>query len=320
MQVLRLPPYPLTVIYDVPDANTAYKVFIKDHDRNNDIAEYELTSDSESKLLIQLSDDFDRYDEFYFLEIREDGVHSGPVVVQDNLEIKRPYVDPKTLGTTASEIAEYTKYERQARAIIDSIVGGFYFQSEYVGTVGQGTDYIPLWKNAYKILEVYENSSLVYDHDEENPILGDWNYVITNDKTAITKLPANGSLLFNRSEKKPQRIPIAQSDSFGIFDTEDSGVVQSITPGTVFPEGVDYLFLLETGYKVVPYDIKEATIMLIDDLKCGKIDYHKRYITSYSTDQYRIQVDKSSLEGTGNIIVDQILENYKVSIVRPGVL
>lgn len=321
MQILRLPPYPLTITYDVPDPDYEYRVIIKDKDRNQIVESYDVSATGDSKIIVQLNNGFHKYDESYHLEVHEkDGENLGQIVVEDNLEIKRPYVDPNTLGTTASEIAEYTKYERQARAIIDSIVGGFYFSTEYISSVGQGTDYFPLWKKAYNILEAYENSSLVYDSSEETPALGDWNYVIINDKTAITKLPVNGSVLFNRSEKKPQRIPIAQSDSFGIFDTEDSGVVQTVTPGTVFPEGVDYLFLLETGYKVVPYDIKEATLMLIDDLKCGRIDYHKRYITSYATDQYRIQVDKSSFSGTGNIIVDQILENYKVSVVRPGVL
>ena len=82
----------------------------------------------------------------------------------------------------------------------------------------------------------------------------------------------------------------------------------------------DYIFQLEQGYKVVPNDIKDATLMLINDIKCGKLDYYKRYIVNYSTDQYKIQIDKSSLEGTGNILVDKILDKYKTSISKPGVL
>lgn len=323
MQILRLPPYPLTVEYTVPEPSEEYVFIVKDKDKNTTILNIDVDSNIDSKINVTLQNDFVRYDDYYYLSIyHKTGPTFGDLVVEDNLEIKRPYIDPRTLATTASEIAEYTKYERQARAIIDSITDGFYLTSEYMNTVGQGTDYIPLWKKTYNILEVYENSHLVYDyhHASLNPVLGEWDYIITSDETAITKVPISGTPSFNRSEKKPHRIPIAQSDSFGIFDTQDSGVVQTITSGTVFPEGVDYLFLLETGHKVVPYDIKEATLMLIDDLKCGKIDYHKRYITNYSTDQYKIQIDKSSFAGTGNIIVDQILEKYKVSIVRPGVL
>jgi hypothetical protein len=60
--------------------------------------------------------------------------------------------------------------------------------------------------------------------------------------------------------------------------------------------------------------------MLIEDIKCGKIDYYKRYVTSYSTDQFRIQFDKTVLDGTGNMLVDKILDKYKKSITRIGIL
>jgi hypothetical protein len=70
----------------------------------------------------------------------------------------------------------------------------------------------------------------------------------------------------------------------------------------------------------VPSDIKEATLMLIDDLKCGKLDYYKRYITSYSTDQFRIQMDKSVIDGTGNILVDKILNKYVNNVKKMRML
>ena len=60
--------------------------------------------------------------------------------------------------------------------------------------------------------------------------------------------------------------------------------------------------------------------MLIDDLKCGKLDYYKRSIVNYSTDQYRIQIEKSALNGTGNILVDKILDKYINTTINPGVL
>jgi hypothetical protein len=44
------------------------------------------------------------------------------------VSVVRPYVDPTTKGTTATEIADYRKNEEIARAIIDSIVNdGFYY-------------------------------------------------------------------------------------------------------------------------------------------------------------------------------------------------
>jgi len=325
--VLRLPPYPLSVTYTVPDANTDYVLVIEDTPEQREIVEY-VTSDADSQITYSLTDDFVLYDKSYTVKIHEDLGESGDVVedrgdivVEDNLQIERPYVDPNTLGTTATEIAEYKKHESLARAIIDSIVDGFYYRRKFLEVVGQGTDYIPLWDRTHKILKAYENTQLMYDTSDENgPALGDFNYLITKDKTAITKDPIVAVDSVDRAERRPARIPLGSSDSFAIFDTEDSGNTQTITGGVAFPTGVDYIFLLETGYKVVPIDIQDATNLLIEDIKCGKLDYYKRYVKNYSTDQFKIEYDKRMIEGTGNIIVDKILSKYVDNIVRPGVL
>jgi hypothetical protein len=87
-----------------------------------------------------------------------------------------------------------------------------------------------------------------------------------------------------------------------------------------FARGWDYRFVVEHGYETVPSDIRRATEMLIHDIDCGKLDYYKRYISSYNTDQFKIQFDKGLFEGTGNIIVDKILSKYAKSIKKIGVL
>jgi hypothetical protein len=322
MEILRKPPYPLVAIYDIPEAGD-YTVIIKDKARDVIFDTETIEADNNLKVNYEIPSTLSKYDDSYSLEIYEniDG-DLGDLVVEDNLEIVRPYVNASTLATTATEIAEYTEHEKLARTIIDSVTGGFYYKTEYLEIVGQGTDYIPLWNRTYKILKVYENTVLVYDssNTEEGPALDDWNYLIIKDKSAITKDPVADAKGFNRSEQQPPNIRVAPSDSYALFDTEDSGNIYTISPGVAFPKGYDYIFYLEQGYKVVPNDIKDATLMLIDDIKCGKLDYYKRSIVSYSTDQFKIQIDKSSLDGTGNILVDKILDKYKNSITRPGVL
>jgi hypothetical protein len=328
MNILRLPPYPLSVTYTVPAASTDYVVLIKDSDRDIIRVEEVVESNASSIITLELPEYFSKYDESYHLEIYEavyitgqTDPNLGDIVVEDNLNIERPYIDPATLGTTASEIKEYEGYESLARAIIDTVTGGFYYETSYMETVGQGTDYMPLWEKAYKILKVYENAELVYDVDStDGPALGDWNYLITKDKSAITKDPVAAIDALNRSERKPARMALAASDSIFMFDTEDSGNTLTVQPGVVFGQGVDYIFLLETGYRVVPIDIQDATSMLINDIKCGKLDYYKRYVSSYSTDQYRLQFDKGLFEGTGNLLVDKILDKYITNIGKPGVL
>jgi hypothetical protein len=324
MRILRTPPYPLSVSYTVPEPDTEYILVIDDL---LDQVESEITveSDANSVLTYELTGDYVKYDKSYPVTIYEAVLVNGEsargeIVLEDNLDIARPYVDPKTLGKTPTEIAEYTEYEDLARAIIDSVVEGFYYNKTYLEVVGQGTDYIPLWDKTHKLLMIYENAELVYDSSQDPKALGDFNYLITKDKTAITKDLLENTDSINRSERKPARIPLAYSDSISMFDTEDSGNVQSISPGVGFPEGMDYIFLLETGYKVVPYDIQDATKMLINDIKCGKLDYYKRYVKDYSTEQFKISYDKRIFDGTGNILVDKILDKYITNIVKPWIL
>ena len=325
MQILRLPPYPLTLSYTVPDASTEYIIVIDDLLEQTEL-EIIRVSNAQKVLSYTLTGTFLEYDKSYPVTIYESvtvsGVQDirGDIVLQDNLDIVRPYVDPATLGTTPTEITEYTEYENLARAIIDSVVGGFYYKRTYLEVVGQGTDYIPLWDKVHKILTVHENAELVYDSSEDTPALSNYNYLITKDKTAITKDPVEVVDALNRAERKPARIPLGYSDSISLFDTEDSGNVQTVSGGVAFSEGTDYIFLLETGYKVVPYDIQDATKMLINDIKCGRLDYYKRYVKAYSTEQFKIEYDKRLLDGTGNILVDKILSKYLNNIVRPGIL
>lgn len=325
MQILRKPPYPLSVSYTVPEPSTEY-IFVIDDLLEQTESEIILESNQNSVVTYELTGEYTKYDKSYPVTIYESitvsGVENtrGDVVVEDNLDITRPYIDAATLGTSPTEIAEYTDHENLARAIIDSITGGFYYNRSYLEVVGQGTDYIPLWEKTHKILTVHENAELVYDSSETPNTLGVFNYLITKDKSAITKDPLELTDALNRAERKPARIPLAYSDSISMFDTEDSGNVQTVSSGVGFAEGTDYIFLLETGYKVVPYDIQDATMMLINDIKCGKLDYYKRYVKSYSTEQFKIEYDKRLLDGTGNILVDKILDKYVSNISKPWVL
>lgn len=330
MNILRLAPYTDFLAEYQVESEDSYVVIIKDFDRDEVVAQFtEIVSYGQDTISIpwivtELVDDeetlvfdFRKYDEIYSLEI----INSfDEIVIQDTLDIARPYVDPSTITTPTYTLAQAKKDELLARSIIDSIAGGFYFKSSWLETVGEGTDYVPLTQRTYKVLQAYENSKLAYDSSQTPPALGEWNYIITKDKTAITKDPTYYVDEYNRSERNPNPGFIAISDSIGLFETDDSANTFTFKPGVAFPVGHDYLFLLETGYKVVPNDIKEATLMLIDDIKCGKLDYYKRSITSYSTDQFRIQMDVSALSGTGNILVDKILDKYITDIKTPRML
>ena len=227
------------------------------------------------------------------------------ILFEDYLTVIRPYINPNDHGNTASEVAAYASNEELARAIIDSVCDvEFYYKKKVIQTTGQGLDYLPIWVDAKKVLKVYENNILLYDADDlENSVSA---FEIIPDGSAIT-MTFNDAI--NRDESARILLPASPTD-IAELDYSARG----------FPKGWDYTIILEVGYNKVPSDIVRATELLIHDIDCGKLDYYKRYIGAYNTDQFRIQFDKTVFEGTGNLIVDKILDKYRKPIEFVGVL
>lgn len=308
MEILRVPPYETIVVnFVVPSGynNIDFYARVTDMaDLSIQTLEFLELSTGES-ISVPLSG---RYDNDYRVEFCTHGADPDDpeqVIHEEFYEIVRPYVDPNTLGTTASEIAEYTTLELVARSMIDTFVPeGFYNKKVTVIGTGNGSDYFSLWEKVYRVFKVYENNQLVYDRS--TPDLNEHEYSITSDKTAIQKIRDG---VVNRYESTAQNLPIASGDlAYYGYD------------GVGFPSGYDYTFIVDHGYLTVPADIEYATKLLVEDLKCGKLDYYKRYVTAYNTDQFRIQFDKAMLSGTGNFLVDKILEKYVKNIVKPGII
>jgi hypothetical protein len=301
MEVLRVPPYPIVTVWDVSYPNTNYTIYIEDL-VDHSVENIDVTSNANSQIEYVLARHRNLYDRQFLFRVY---TSEGEIEIDDNLSILRPYVDPNTLGTTASEIAEYKYLELGARSIIDTVIqDGFYNTKQIIQHIGTGTDYFPVWHEVNRILKVYENNVLVYDAD--TPEQNKYQYIITLDNSAIQRVIAD---TYNRAESRPPNLIESRGD-LGYYGFN----------GVAFPDGYDYTFIVDAGYKAVPADVEYATKLLIEDLKCGKLEYFKRYITGYNTDQFRIQFDKSGLQETGNNIVDVILDKYTNNILRPGVL
>lgn len=241
------------------------------------------------------------YDNSYEVELLLD----GDVIFSESYEVVRPYLNPYSVAETATEIAEIRKLERLARAIIDSFLDNvdFYNKKVIYETTGNGLDLIPVWSDVNRVIRVYENNQPIYDDSlEENEFV----FGLTKDKSAIYKVVSGANNIISA------RVPTLP---YPTTDYVDLSLNKS-----AFRGGYEFAFVLDVGYKTIPSAIVDATEILVDDLKCGRLDYFQRYVTSYNTDQYRIQFDKRVLEGTGNILVDKILEKYRKSITRVGVL
>ena len=298
MEILRVSPYAdISVDFVVPAGITSSTITVNITDMAN-LSVSTLTFLNKvagNVLAISLPG---KYDSSYRVEIIKNFGAVGETVLKDETyEVVRPYVDPSEKATTASEIATYALNEEIARAVIDSVIPeGFYYKKKVLHFEGSGSDYLPIWDDVKKVLAVYENNKLVEDRE----------YEVSSDKTAIIEKSSDN---INRAESAPLVLPAAASDSLD---------PQFIYRG--FGRGWDYLITVEHGYTAVPSDIVRATEMLVHDIECGKLDYYKRFISSYNTDQFRIQFDKGLFEGTGNIIVDKILSKYAKSITKIGVL
>lgn len=303
MEIMRVPPYPLTTTWTLPIPNYTYIQYVEDL-IDHSVVETEVESDANGIVEYVLPLEKVQFDRKFLMRFYD--TEHEHILYEENLDVIRPYIDPSKLGTTASEIAEYKMLELVARSLIDTYVNdGFYNHKQIVQTIGQGTDYFSLWDDTNRVLKAYENNVLVFDIDtpEENV----YDYIVTLDNSAIQRVVNDN---YNRAESTPGTYIPAYGDlgNVGSSRTVD------------FPKGYDYTFILDTGFKAIPADVEYAAKVLIEDLKCGKLDYYKRYVTGYNTDQFRIQFDKSVLDGTGNMLVDKILDKYVMTIVKPGII
>jgi hypothetical protein len=318
MNILRQPPFPIEVSYSDLEPSTDYILEIYDDHSKLIISEL-VESDGSGDINFELPSGFEKFDDRYSLYVYTVGIDDLPdaTVVIDTLYIYRPYINPMSYSDDDCDAEEYIILERTARQIIDTLVGGFYYSNTEIETAGLGADYLPLSKRANRINQVYENNVKIYDR--VNPVDGQYNYIITPDKTAMT---IQVSDRYNRAQSKSVHLPIAASDSFMLYgdDYDQVTALTEIKGASMFPKDWDYVVYGEFGWPVVPQDIKDATGMLVNDLKCGKLSYAQKYITEYETDQFRVKYSDLSLRGTGNLLVDKILEGYSIPIYRLGVL
>jgi hypothetical protein len=306
MEILRLLPYGSTsVTVQLPPANyvgVPLRAVITDMSDLSILSSNDI--DIESQAVTSITQEIpNAYDADYRVEVRI--IETGEIIADETFELRRPYVDANTKGTTASEIAEYAQNEEVARAIIESVIPeGFYYQKKAIVTTGLGTDYLPIWVDAKKVLKLYENNVLIYDADNASDYSR--SFEISPNKASVIETYA-GQL--NRLESAPNILPGSPSDFIDI-NWEFRG----------FPRTFDYILVVAHGHPTVPSDIVKATELLVSDIACGKLDYFKRYVSDYNTDQFRIKFDAKSFEGTGNLIVDKILSKYQKSITTIGVL
>lgn len=293
MELLRKPPFPLTLEYsDLPISTSVVATFAST--RNTFIEDVEATTDGAGDVSFELTERFSRYDGEYSLIVYEGTSDSkGDIVLMDTVRVVRPYIDAEALAPVGKE-EEYIRLERTARIMIDNIVGGFYYTLAQHDLIGTGSDMLVVGERMNKLLRVTENNVLLYDIDSEDNAA---TYTLNTDKTAVILFQDDEANIY---QSKPVLPVGASSDSY------DNPLYRSV----VFPNGYDYTVQVEAGWPMVPQDIKEATTILLEDMACGNPNYWAKYVREYETKDYRVDFHRPSFAGTGNVIVDQILARY----------
>ena len=161
----------------------------------------------------------------------------------EDLYIYRPLwpVDP--------DDPEDVKMEALIRATIDAITGGFYYTREWYEGEGLGADFFPTPALTRDVLEVWENNVHVFKKyipvdAEGNPEFMNhrW-FVMSKDMTAVTVDHNTPRIAL---AAKPVRFYRGNSDTYATHDRRIG----------FFPDRWYYIFLLATGYPVIPDDIK----------------------------------------------------------------
>jgi hypothetical protein len=388
MEVLRVPPYPISTKWDVPGANASYIFEVEDM-VDHSIERTSITSDSNKQVTYVIPRAKAQFDRDFAVKIYEIDIY-GEIILEDNLTLYRPYVNPNTLATTTQDILDYQKYEITARSIIDTFLmegsgtgGAFYNHKLVIQRTGEGNDYFPVWHPINRVLKVYENNVLVYDAENApigisvqnatvssniltltttithgfqtgqtvtisgvTPTKFNGSFVITGIPTATTFTLDNNYVGATNNESITVRGGVESVWTYQYRPSLDNSAIMRMEfgeynrmeqtplnlPGAVgdigfygfypiaFPRGYDYIFIVDAGFKAVPPDVEIAIKMLIEDIKCGKNDYYNRFVTEYSTDSFDVKFAPQFLEGTGNMIVDKILSNYKGTLIKPGLL
>lgn len=272
--------------------STAYAIKMTDQ---NDLSVVEAVgaSNSQGELVINLPTKYTQYDGWFALEV---SLLNDSVVYLDTVLSVRPLVPINTIveymegKLTEEQAAEYESYVRH---LINSIVGfEFNFVHKNLHTVGNGTDFVVTDDRILKVYSVKENNIVIWSN------------------TDASQFPYEPWVNLRGIVRK-------ETDT----DNRLEGVIGWSTRygSPIFRYGWDYVFEVDAGWPVIPQDIQNATLLLINDIACGNNRYYNKYISSVKG-AINISYFQQVIAGTGNLYVDNILSKYVLESVRAKVL
>ena len=302
----------LTIDYTAPALIDSVVYTITDLDLGEILFADEATFNEESETYaLELSSDICKYDRKLRIDIEllDYGTPSGVSSVGSNgsyatdfldISLVRPYVTADELaeelgltivtGTPAdtSEIKRSTleRYERQARMFINSKIDDkIRLRYKTVTVVGEDTDVLYLGERIESFDKITKDDEVVYDYQEDINLL---DYTLEISKSKLQLKPF-----------LPQ------------YNIDEGKAMSAVYDPGYFERGSIYSVRGEYGWKNVPEELREATIILVDDMRCNDFSYRNKGLKSVKNDSFDIQYNDVIFSGTGNILVDSLISEFK---------
>ena len=194
------------------------------------------------------------------------------------------YHDPKDISNA----------EKIARTIINGYTGQRFDQRYGSQEVfGKGSDACELVEKMITLDKVWENDILLIDNTV-TPVFNTFgfNLEITPTGKAIRIINQGWDVRY------------------------DNQVDPAVLYYGRFRDNSRYQFQGTIGYKYVPEDIKIASMLLVNDILANDFNWRNKYLQKVDLSEISFEMAKGAFNGTGNITVDNILDQYRnVNIV-----
>jgi len=242
-----------------------------------------------------LSEDSSAYDRNLKVEWTS-STASGASSTISYISLTRPFVTvdrARAIADIASTETDATikKLERKARLFLQSHTAiGFTKQYKSVVVYGNNSDILMLPEPIIQIDKVYEDDILIYDSIATASV----NKLDYNIEPSVSK----------------NRIKIINTDNElerGVLEFPDMAVLPY---DGVFAKDKQYRVTGIFGYLYVPNEIEQATALLVEDYLCNDFNIRNKNISKLSNDSYDMTYANNAAQGTGNLLVDKLLQPW----------
>lgn len=194
------------------------------------------------------------------------------------------------------EDSNYFSYEkirsasRVARMMINTELGfSIKKESKTVTAYGDGADVLVLPEKIISISSLSENDELMIDNSNNYNIFG-FGVELTETGYGIRVIP-----------------PSPGDD----IDEQENFDYTGFTSGR-FRNGYRYEITGVFGWSHVPVEIKQCMYLLVNDLLCNDSLWRSKYVKKINSGQMSVELSSQSFNGTGNALVDSILQKFKM--------